>query len=260
MGLLTFCGVFPTVIRAMAEQERRHFPPLETADRLAFEGDVARYRIGPEVVRGRTVEPLFRPPWILVKRIGERDEAGVVAVDMIPPAEGKPEEPWLVRGVLRFEGGPTILTRVAVDHLAGSLEVTRFVLARVRLGEIRNRATGLLRIAPDVLEGKVFLGYEAPAGEEQWAKRVSKANPPRRGRKGSPIEHYERIARRYLELADSGRRDVVKTLAEEEQRPYQTVRGWLARCRDLELLAAASKQGRAESRPGPNLYRKEKED
>jgi len=62
-----------------------------------------------------------------------------------------------------------------------------------------------------------------------------------------------------VELHEDGCRSVVATLAEEEKKPYQTVRDWLHRARSKELgfLAPATKQGRADFRPGPNLYPKE---
>jgi hypothetical protein len=53
----------------------------------------------------------------------------------------------------------------------------------------------------------------------------------------------------------------VKALEEEECRPYQTIRDWIRRARQPELgFLEPSKQGQTNFRPGPNLYRKEKED
>ena len=79
-----------------------------------------------------------------------------------------------------------------------------------------------------------------------------------RGRKGYPDLHYQRIALKAVELFTGGERHVVKALAEEEKRPYQTVRDWVRRARSEELgFLAPVKQGRSDFRPGPNLYTKE---
>lgn len=236
--------------------ERKSLPPLQADDRRGFESDVYSYRAGREEIAGRVLEPAFTPPWILVERFGGSREAGVVAVTMLPPAKGADEEPWLIRGVLRLEG-PPVLSFVAVEHFPdGELEPTGYVLRSLRLPEIRNRAAGLLRSFPAVLEGKKILGYVPASREEAWARRIAGGPPLKRGRKGYPDEHYERIAHRYLELAET-RRDVIKRLAEEEKRPYHTVRGWIARCVQKKLLAPAKKQGAAGYRPGPDLDRRE---
>lgn len=231
----------------MAKQDHRALPPLDVDDLQGFQVDVKLYRAGPEPeeVAGRLVEPLNQPPWILVKRFGGRTEAGLVAVAMLAPSEGEQEEPWLVRGVLSFEDGPPVLSRFAVEHLNEPREVTGFVLKRLRLAELRNRAAGVIRL----------LGYvPLPSEEKPPAARPTDTLATKRGRKGHPPEFYARIAFRCIELSDSGRRDVLKVLADEEDAKYQTVRGWTMRCRDLGLLAKPRQRGVAGFTPGPNLH------
>jgi hypothetical protein len=135
------------------------------------------------------------------------------------------------------------------------------VLHRIPVATIRDRAQAWLEpqeAIADVLE----TGWNIKPEQKRWARRVSaeaKKKPLTRGRKGYPHEHYRRIALRAVELFGEGHRDVLARLTDEEGKPYQTVRDWIHRARSLGFLAP-TKQGRADFRPGPNLYPKEKED
>jgi hypothetical protein len=67
-------------------------------------------------------------------------------------------------------------------------------------------------------------------------------------------DHYRRIALRYLEILEE-RRDVLVALAQEESVPRETIRDWVRKATELGFLGPGT-PGRAEQRPGPNLYPK----
>ena len=60
------------------------------------------------------------------------------------------------------------------------------------------------------------------------SSRRGAVNTLRRGRRGYPDDHYRRIALAYLDLQRQGvSRGIQKRLAEQEGRPWQTIRDWL---------------------------------
>ena len=178
-------------------------------------------------------------------------------------------EPWLVEGTLSLDPnqGPPIVSGVQVEHFPKpDREVTGSVL-RLPLARIRDRATAQLPA--------VAIGRNAMADAGGWSIRpedvavaelaAAEAERPKRGRQAKSPEHYRRIAFRYLELLRDGKRHVLKELAAEESErlgrtvPRETVRDWVRKATRLGYLAPGT-AGRADPRPGPNLYLKEEND
>jgi hypothetical protein len=215
---------------------------LEWQPRETFNGRLRAYARG-----SKRVEP---PPWVIAEP-AKRALAGIVAVHII---DG---EPWLIRGKLQSaEAGPPILTRLSVEHYDTDVEVTGHVLRGLPAGEIRRKALEWLR---PQLTIKTVLG--ATPAQKRWAKRVTeqaKRAPLKRGRQGYPDNHYRRIAIRCVELHNAGTHNVTGTLALELGKPYQTVRDWIRTARQRGFLMPG-RQGATDFRPGPNLYRKEKD-
>jgi hypothetical protein len=246
----------------------RPLPGLLDHERKALE----RWRRGYE--RGAKDAP--PPPWV---HTDEADEADALAsfVALAPARRSRSGEAewWLVRGVLRRSAeGPPLLTRVSVEHWKDpEAEVTGIAMRDLNFGAIRESACASLAFQPVIFKigEKVaqqggYNVFRLAGWNEQWAQAAAAEaeRPLRRGRKGYPKEHYHRIALRYLDLIGSGRRDVLKALAAEEEKrlgravPRETVRDWVRKATELGFLAPG-KQGRASARPGPNLKPKEKD-
>jgi hypothetical protein len=229
--------------------EPRPLPPLTELQREHFRGLWKAYSEG----RGK-----LEPPWVVAVRFKDRDDKSVIAaVIAVHPVSG---EPWLVRGVLRTTDAAPALTRVSVEHLTDSaVEVTSAVLHRIPAATVRDGARAWL-LPQEVIADVPETGWNITPEQKRWARRVSaeaKKKPLTRGRKGYPREHYQDLANRAVKLQAEGHRDVVARLAAEEDKPYQTVRDQIYRARELGFLQPATKQGRADFRPGPNLYPKE---
>jgi hypothetical protein len=226
-------------------------PELAPGDRPMFE---ARFKN-----RRRLLKKLGPPPWVIARRFADTsDDAVIASVFALHVAD---EEPWLVRGVLRLtaEGG-LVLRRVSVEHLTDEKAEVTAKAVRVPLAAIRDRARFYLRQSTgDSALAALEVIRPLTSAERRRARRVASAaavEPLRRGRKGYPESHYQRIALRAVELFESGRRDVLRALEQQEGRPYQTVRDWVGRARALGFLEPVT-QGRTDFHPGPNLYRKE---
>lgn len=177
-------------------------------------------------------------------------------------------EPWLIQGVLRSDpAGPPIVARLRAENFpVADVEVTGTVLRSLPIARIRDKA--LAWLIP------LAVGRQALADASGWAitpddverarETAAQAERPQRGRRGHPPEHYRRIAFRYLELLKDGQRKVLVALADEESErlgrtiPRETVRDWVRKATRLGFLAPG-KRGRAEARPGPNLYKKKEE-
>jgi hypothetical protein len=238
--------------RAYEQRLERPFDPLTDLQHSTLRRLWGSYRDK----RGEPPEP----PWVVAKEFTDKaDKQVIAAVVAIHPVAG---EPWLVRGVLRTSDQAPTLVRIAVEHFEdASVEPTSAVLHRIPVAKIRDLA--LAWLAPqETIADALEVGWTIKPAHKRWARRVSaeaRKKPLTRGRKGYPPEHYRRIALRAVELFSEGHRDVVKRLTEEESKPYQTVRDWIARARAPELgfLEPATKQGRSDFRPGPNLYPKE---
>jgi hypothetical protein len=220
------------------------------------------------------------PPWIYPLKLEDPyDEAvlaAVFAVHMIASTAVSGPEPWLIRGTLRASNGGLVVSRIGVEHLHDpSIEVTGVVLHRVPVARIRDFAASYLAMASDLAD--VLAVKRVPEGvdpdtpwlveqqkqdveRKQWARRVARQAkqvvPLQRGRKGYPVDHYRRIARLALAIYEEGRRDIVKELSAREGVPYQTVRDWIRRARELGFLGP-TQRGRSQWAAGPNLDRKE---
>jgi hypothetical protein len=174
-------------------------------------------------------------------------------------------EPWLVRGVLRRSRlGPPMLRRVAVEPFLVDppWEVTGEVVRSLNFASIRNEALTRLSALTTVhaITSKTS-GVSAWSSQQIEAVERAAANPPKASgpSRGYPIDHFRRIAIRYLELVAEGRRDVAKALAEEEGIKRETARGWLRKATTLGMLGPG-RPGHAGREPGPNLYRTEEKD
>jgi len=251
-------------------------PPVPSDLRRIFEVRAEKYVNAPASV------PAL--PWIYSFEFDDPEDAAVlasvVAVHMIASTASSRTEPWLIRGVLRASNGGLVLSLISVEHLSDpAIEVTGVVLHRVPVARLRDFATSYLAMASDFAD--VLAMRRAPEGvdpdtpwlvkqgeqdaaRKQWARRVARQAkqvvPLQRGRKGYPVDHYRRIALLtltiYEELKREGRRDVVKELAAREGVPYQTVRDWIRRARELGFLGP-TQRGRSQWAAGPNLQRKE---
>lgn len=98
--------------------------------------------------------------------------------------------------------------------------------------------------------------FESTATGRASARRTASAYREvklERGPRGFPAEHYRRIARAYLKLQEQGvSRGIIRQLAEQEGRPWQTIRDWVHRATELEFLSAGV-PGRAGRTAGPKL-------
>lgn len=246
-----------TTQRDLERQKRRYedrlarpFPPVTPGEDKYLSGLWKAYKEG----RGKS-----SPPWVVARSFSDPGDEGVIAaVTALVPIGG---EPWRVRGVLRAGDGAPQLTRIAVEHRDDPAVEPTAVLRRIPAATIRDRARAWLQPQEMIAEAlHAQGGWAITPKQRRWARRVSaeaRKQPLTRGRKGYPAEHYRRIALLAVELHADGARDVVRRIAREEQRPYQTVRDWIYRARELGFLEPATKQGRADFRPGPNLYPKE---
>jgi hypothetical protein len=205
------------------------------------------------------------PPWVLADEPEADEEGSLASFVALAPARASRTgdvEWWLVRGVLRrSDEGPPGLARVAVEHFDDpNAEVTPTTMRDLNFGTIREQACHALAFA-EVIHDVHLKGRGGwTRHDDAWVRKVAEEakRPLRRGRKGYPNEHYRWIAVRYLEIVGTGRRDVLKALATEEEArlgrpvPRETVRDWVRKATELGYLAPG-KRGRASARPGPNL-------
>lgn len=170
----------------------------------------------------------------------------------------------MVHGVLRQRKQLLVVSELDVEpNVPGGGEVTGTVLRALNIAQIRQRAMdalpGVLWAREAMRRAGVFNITDADVRRARRAASLAAQQPLNRGRRGYGPNHYRRIALRYLELVSEGRRNVLVALAAEEGRPRETVRDWVRRATELGFLSPG-KQGRAEARPGPNLYRIEEND
>jgi hypothetical protein len=154
-----------------------------------------------------------------------------------------------------------VLARLSVEHFnEPGVEITGYVLHRLPVGTIRQRAFEHLEAMHITLDAFEQTGLPLSAAEKAWERRVTAAlKKPRRyrpGPQGHGDDFYRGIARRTIELYKGGRRDVVQALAEEKHTEYETARGWIGAARDRGFLTRPG-QGRTDFRAGPNLYKEE---
>lgn len=194
--------------------------------------------------------------------------------------EGRsPDGNWCVRAFLavdqdqhlaitRLESWPfdTAVVMGAAPHVGlGGDDLRRFPLGRWV-------AEALAQLADENLLAATGSGYDpmleklgftgASEKRKAWARQVAeeaRSVTLRRGRRGYPDDHYRRIALAYLDLQQQGvYRGIQKRLAEQEGRPWQTIRDWLAIATEKGFLTKGSK-GRAGRMPGPRLYESKEE-
>jgi hypothetical protein len=203
------------------------------------------------------------PPWVEADHFPDETDqhvfGAVLGVWLVR------DQPWLVRGVLRsVEDGPPVLARVAVEHFADppTKEVTGSVMREINFATIRNLALDRLRergLAIGFLhESGVAIFDSYRANVMQAADEAAKHKLARGPHGGYPAEHYRHIARRYLALVRSGRRDVQRALCEEESERLgelikrERMREWVKKATQMGFLAPGER-GKAGRHPGPNL-------
>jgi len=136
--------------------------------------------------------------------------------------------------------------------------LTGDALRRVRLSAILARAHAELAGHAELAEiAQRFAWPDAPSSRERDAlteiAAEAAAGRPKRGRPGLGDAHYARIAHAYLQKQAEGHgRGILNALAEQERRPRQTVRDWVAGARKRGFLTPGT-QGRAGALPGPRL-------
>jgi hypothetical protein len=165
----------------------------------------------------------------------------------------------LVWGTLSLVGGRLSLSELALAPLLPSEQaLTADLLRRISLSAILARVHAELINRAELAElARRFAWPAAPSAEEQAkldeAARRATAGQPRRGRPALADAHLARIARAYLrKQADGYSRGILLALAEEEGRPRDTIRDWVAKARRRGFLSPGT-QGRAGALPGPRL-------
>ncbi len=187
---------------------------------------------------------------------GELEYVGVV----FSPPQAEVPEGLLIWGTLAAPGGRLSLAELAIAPLAapGEQLLTAAALRRVRVSAILARANAELASRADLAELARRLGWEEAPDEQEVARlaevaRRASEGLPRRGRPPLGDDHYARIARSYLRLQEDGiGRGILLALAEEERRPRETVRDWVASARRRGFLTPGQR-GRAGALPGPRL-------
>jgi hypothetical protein len=89
---------------------------------------------------------------------------------------------------------------------------------------------------PSTISGKITRAAYADLGVPIPTRRP--------GRKGHPLEFYEEVARRYVQLRAEGATNPTQRIAKERHFSRDTVAGWVRRARQLGYLPKA-REGRA---------------
>lgn len=193
-------------------------------------------------------------------------EIEFLAGHWLKPTDRAPrEKPWLISGVLRRSKQRSwIVSELSIEPgKDNGGEVTGTLLRGINVANIREQVLGKLPAIALAREVMPEFSEEAAARVRSAADEAGRQSL-NRGRGGYPLDHYRRIAFRYLELLGAGHRKVLVELAAEEserlgrQVPRETIRDWVRKATRLGFLAPG-KPGRAEPRPGRNLYRKEED-
>lgn len=237
------------------------FPPLTDKERREFGRAFAN--------RTDAVDP----PWVIAEPLPKRRAdpqviARVAAVDV----DGRGDA-WLVRALLRATDRGPVLQRVLIEHFNDAdREVSGAALRDLRLGAIRDGAVGILN-AKDLAWRTTPHGASHPRAK--LLRRASQATARKRGPNSYPPEHYVRLARRYLEILDSGgptvgqkrlgQTSVHQVIAREEERRRnryvrpETIRSQLrTAATEFGFLTSGGRGRRYYA--GPNLYNIEKGD
>lgn len=166
----------------------------------------------------------------------DQREGAVVATFEARPTSGE----WLAKGDISRGAQGLVISRIemqAVDPAGNG--ITGSLLRRVQVGDILHVARAVTARAAQAAE--------APAPEY----------PPRRPRSGGrgtlSDELLRSVAVSYLAETAPGRpAGAVKRMAQEFDRPEETVRSWISRARKEGWLGPSVK-GRAGAEPGPLL-------
>jgi hypothetical protein len=181
-----------------------------------------------------------------------------VGIVFVPP-RASVAAVFVIWGTLALEAGRLSLGEFAIAPFApAQATLTSDALRRVRLSAILARAHAELASRAELAElAHRFRWADAPGGRErdtltEIAARAA-AGRPKRGRPGLGDAHYARIARAYLDKQAQGHgRGILNALAEQEGRPRETVRDWVAGARKRGFLTPGT-QGRAGALPGSRL-------
>jgi hypothetical protein len=170
-------------------------------------------------------------------------------------------ERWLLRGELipDEQAGLLQLARLTIEPWGHRADVTGALWRKLRIAEVRDRAIQKVQALGDRPT------YCRGADPEDWWPDFDWDTPAYRqhaevhsrkrhkGRRTHSDTHYRDIALAYLRLYENGtRRGILQALAGQYQVPWQTIRDWVARARQLDYLTKG-KPGRAGARPGPRL-------
>jgi hypothetical protein len=174
---------------------------------------------------------------------------------------------WIIRGLLAGDDTGSIGVRqltLEAYNPTGELAEIQSSDMRQRLGEIRDAAVGRLRQQAELATHPAYAdAWWRTSAIEVGERAVSGTTS--RGRPALPDEHYEHVARLYLELYGQGvKRGILEEIARRMSTPghpvpRETARDWVKRSRDLEFLSRG-RQGRAGAMPGPRLSPNPKEE
>jgi hypothetical protein len=166
---------------------------------------------------------------------------------------------FVIWGTLALTTGRLTLGELAIaPYTPGESALTGETLRRISLSTIIARAHAEIASRADLATlSRRFQWTNAPSDQEhevltQLTKRAA-AGQPNRGRPSLGDAHYARIARAYLQKQAAGHgRGILQALAQQEGRPHQTVRDWVAGARKRGFLTPGT-PGRAGALPGPRL-------
>jgi transposase-like protein len=193
------------------------------------------------------------------------DEPGIATFLHFEIADG-----WSVTGEVDLIDGQLAITSLTI-HPRATLRprgrgpdkprrgLTTSDLRSVRTPQILNRVYRKLASMPgQSSQWEEFLGTPVPwrhRAEKRAGQALEELGPPRRpgGRRKYPADHYERIARLYLDLQEAGiNRGILIEIASREGVNRNTARDWVSGATKRGLLSPGG-SGVAGRTPGPNL-------
>lgn len=203
----------------------------------------------------------------VVDALQQIEEAGAAVQNSLPvrlyhPADGAGEnvvahfqyetdQGWSVFGDLTRGRHGLVISRMEILTDDGSSGVTAGLLRRIPIGEVLSAVRAKAAWESARREGtRVVLGQEPAPGLFSDAD----VKPPRRGGRAPMTPELLRdVARAYLqETAPGMPAGAAKRMAEQFDRPEETIRTWITRARKDGWLGPSTK-GRAGAEPGPKL-------
>lgn len=166
----------------------------------------------------------------------QQAEGAVVATFECRPTSGE----WLAKGDVARGSQGLVISRVELQARdpAGN-GITASLLRRIQVGDILHVARAVTARAAQSAERPVL---EYPARQQRSS-----------GRGALSDDLLRSVAVAYLAETAPGRPSgAVKRMAQEFDRPEETVRSWISRARKAEWLGPSVK-GRAGAEPGPRL-------